>query len=318
MTEEVGLPLAIVLLVIGLALLVVGSDALVRGAAMLARRIGISEFVVGVTIVAFGTSAPELFASGGAVLQGQTEIAIGNVIGSNIANILLILGAGGLMVPMVMQRGVRLVEIPVMAGITLAGWAMLLDGRVSRIEGAVLVVGLAVYIYSVVRRGKIDVGEEVPEVSGRVSRDLLLLAGGMAGLAVGGRALVLGAVSVAESAGVPSGIIGATVIAFGTSLPELAATTRAALARKSDIAVGNIIGSNVFNLLCVMGICALLRPLGMPGEMSVHLHTMAAVTLGLVGYGLVRAVIGRTEGAIFLACYLGYVGYLVYTIVADG
>ncbi len=316
MPEEVGLPLAIVLLVVGLAMLVSGADALVRGAAVLARRIGISEFVVGVTVVAFGTSAPELFASGGAVVQGQTDIAIGNVVGSNIANILLILGAGGLMMPMLMNKGVRLVEIPVMAGITLAGWVMLLDSRVSRIEGVLLVVGLAVYIYSVVKRGKVDVTEEIPDIRGTVLRDFVLLIAGMVGLALGAWALVRGAVVIAESAGVPSGIIGATVIAFGTSLPELAATGRAALAKKSDIAVGNIIGSNVFNLLCVMGICALLRPLVMPPEMAVHLHAMGGVTLALVVFALLRGVIGRATGGVFLAGYLVYVGFLAYTIIS--
>jgi len=318
MPETIGVPLAIVLLVVGLAMLVVGADALVRGAAALARRIWISEFVVGVTVVAFGTSAPELFASGGAVLQGQTEIAIGNVVGSNIANILLILGAGAVMMPIAMHRSVRRVEIPIMAGITLAAWVMLLDEQVTRFEGLLLVLGLVVYIYSVVLRGKIDVTEELPEITGTAMRDALLLIGGMIGLAIGARALVLGAVAVAEKAGVPSGIIGATVIAFGTSLPELAATARAATARKSDIAVGNIIGSNVFNLLCVMGICALIKPLSMPGAMTIHLHTMGAVTLALVVYALIRGLIGRVTGVIFLTGYLAYVGYLVYTILAAG
>lgn len=318
MPEEIGLPLAVVLLLVGLALLVFGADALVRSAARLARRIGISEFVVGVTVVAFGTSAPELFASGGAVLNGHTDIAIGNVVGSNIANILLILGAGAVMMPMVMNRGVRLVEIPIMAGITLVGWVMLLDEQVTRFEGVLLVVGLVAYIFSVVRRGKIDVTEEVPDIKGTAARDAALLVGGMIGLALGAHALVVGAVTIAESAGVPSGIIGATVIAFGTSLPELAATARAALAKKSDIAVGNIIGSNVFNLLCVMGICSLIKPLAMPSEMGLHLHAMGAITLALVIYALFARVIGRSVGVVFLIGYLSYLGYLVYAILAGG
>jgi cation:H+ antiporter len=316
MPETIGVPLAVVLLVVGLAMLVFSADALVRGAATLARRIGISEFVVGVTVVAFGTSAPELFASGGAVLQNQTDIAIGNVVGSNIANILLILGAGAIMMPIAMHRGVRRVEIPIMAGITLAGWVMLLDQQVTRFEGGLLVLGLAAYVYSVVKRGKVDVTEEIPEIKGSAGRDLLLLVAGIVGLGIGARALVVGAVTVAEKAGVPSGIIGATVIAFGTSLPELAATGRAALAKKSDIAVGNIIGSNVFNLLCVMGICALIRPLSMPADMNIHLHTMGGVTMALVVYALFRGMIGRVTGIVFLLGYLAYVGYLVYTILS--
>ncbi|MFK7884440.1 MAG: calcium/sodium antiporter [Phycisphaerales bacterium] len=301
---------------VGLVMLVFGADALVRGAAALARRVGISEFVVGVTVVAFGTSAPELFASGGAVLQDQSDIAIGNVIGSNIANILLILGAGAILSPIALHRSVRMLEIPVMAGITLAAWVMLLDGMVGRFEGASLVVGLALYIFFAIKRGSVDPSEDLPQVQGGPIRDMAYLLAGMVGLALGARALVDGSIVLARGAGVPEGIIGATIIAFGTSLPELAATVRAAMTGKSDIAIGNVIGSNVFNLLCVLGICSLLSPLAMPPEMNIHLHIMGGITLLLVLYALFRGMIGRRFGVIFVAGYLGYLGYQGYAIIA--
>lgn len=302
-----NLLLASVVLVVGLGVLVLGADALVRASALLARRLGISEFVVGVTVVAFGTSAPELFASVGAVLQNQPDLAIGNVVGSNIANILLILGAGGLIAPIVMRPRVRTVEIPVMAAITAVAMIFMLDQRVGRTEGAILFAGLGAYIAFCIKGGSVKPEDELPEPAGSVGRDLLFILLGMAGLGLGTRAVVLGAVAIAERAGVPSGIIGTTVVAFGTSLPELAATVRAALARKSDIAVGNIVGSNVFNLLSVLGVCALVTPLTMPDLMVTHVYAMGAATVLLLVYALARPVIGRFVGLAFLAAYLAYV-----------
>jgi len=308
--------ISLLLLAVGLVILILGADALVRSAATLARRLGVSQFVVGVTVVAFGTSAPELFASAGAVLQNKTDIAIGNVVGSNIANILLILGAGAVIAPMALHRRVRLVEIPVMAAITLGAWVMLLDASLTRVEGAILVAGLCGYVYWVVRSGAIELDEDA-KPTGSPLRDILFLIGGIVGLALGARALVDGSVGLARIAGVPEGIIGATIIAFGTSLPELAATVRAGLARQSDIAVGNIIGSNVFNLLCVLGICTLLRPLQMPDAMAIHLHAMGGVTVLFMFFALVRHMIGRIAGVIFLTGYLVYVGYLLYAILVE-
>tara|TARA_R110000782_G_scaffold24264_3_gene62762 strand:- start:15062 stop:15991 length:930 start_codon:yes stop_codon:yes gene_type:complete len=302
-----NLLLASVVLGVGLAILVLGADALVRASAALARRLGISEFVVGVTVVAFGTSAPELFASVGAVLEGETDLAIGNVVGSNIANILLILGAGGVIAPIVMRARVRTVEIPVMAAITAVAMAFLLDQRLDRVEGAILFAGLFAYIVFCIKGGAIDPTDALPDQKGSVGLDLLLILLGIIGLGVGTRAVVLGAVAIAERAGVPSGVIGTTIVAFGTSLPELAATVRAALARKSDIAVGNIVGSNVFNLLSVLGVCALVSPLVMPDLMVWHVYAMAAATVLLLVYALARPVIGRFVGLAFLAAYLAYV-----------
>lgn len=297
--------LALLLLVFGLVFLLAGAEALVGSAASLARRFGVSEFVVGLTVVAFGTSAPELFASVGAVLQGEPDLAVGNVVGSNIANILLILGAGGLIAPIAMDRRVRTVEIPVMTGVTLLSVALMLDQALGRIEGALLVAGLGLYVLWAVRAGAVDPAEDAP-APGPAWKAFLLAAIGIGALAIGSRSVVVGASAIAARAGVSEGVIGLTIVAFGTSLPELAATVRAAIGRKSDIAVGNIIGSNVFNLLSVLGACAVVAPLTLPDAMIRHGLTMTGVTLMLLVVGLARPVIGRGFGLFFLAAYLSY------------
>lgn len=302
--------LASVILVVGLVLLIGGADALIKASAALAKRLGVSDFVVGVTVVAFGTSAPELFASVGAVLEGRPDLAVGNVVGSNIANILLILGAGGLIAPIAITRRVRFVEIPVMVGVTALALAFMLDDSVGRIEGGVLVAGLVAYVIFAVKGGVVDPSDAVADAlpaKGSVARDIVFVILGIVGLGLGTRAVVLGAVAIAERAGVPEGVIGTTIVAFGTSLPELAATVRAAMARKSDIAVGNIVGSNVFNLLSVLGVCALVAPLGVSDAMTPSIYAMGGVTLALLVFGLVRPVIGRVSGGVFLAAYLVYV-----------
>lgn len=301
--------LAAFILLVGLTFLVVGADILVKAAASLARRLGVSEFVVGVTVVAFGTSAPELFASVGAVLQDQPDLAVGNIVGSNIANILLILGAGGVIAPIAMQRHIRTTEIPIMAGITALSIALLLDQSLGRIEGGLLMAGLIAYVVYTVRAGTVDPTDDLPAPGGEGAlwKDALLVIGGIIALGIGTRAVVLGAITIAERVGVPEGVIGLTIVAFGTSLPELAATIRAALAKKSDIAVGNIVGSNVFNLLSVLGVSAMVVPITVGHAMNWHIYAMGAVTALLVVYAMARPVIGRWVGLAFLAAYLVYV-----------
>jgi cation:H+ antiporter len=194
-----------------------------------------------------------------------------------------------------------------MAGITGLTIALLLDQQLGRVEGALLMAGLVAYVVVAVRGGAVDPGEALPDEPGSLGRDLLFTALGIAGLALGARAVVEGAVVIAARAGVPEGVIGTTVVAFGTSLPELAATVRAAIARKSDIAVGNIVGSNVFNLLSVLGACAVVTPVFTPDAMMRHVWIMGAVTALLLVYALARPVIGRWIGVGFLAAYLVYV-----------
>jgi cation:H+ antiporter len=302
--------IAIVLLVVGLAVLIIGADALVRGAAQLAKHMGLSPFAIGVTVVAFGTSAPELFASVGAALQGQTEIAIGNVVGSNIANIALILGIGGLLMPIAVHRRVRMSEIPIMVILTIVTMVLLFDQMLTRIEGAGLFVGLILYVIYIVKTHKEDIEHGLDDAVGKIKPvwiDLLYIILGCVGLGIGAKVLVIGATDLAQAVGISAGIIATTIVAFGTSVPELAATIRAAAAKQADMAVGNIVGSNVFNLLSVLGVTALIKPLNMDHSMNWHLWVMLVVAILLMIWTLVRPVIAKGFGVLFLLVYLGYV-----------
>lgn len=307
-----GVFLEILALVGGLAVLIVSADLLVRGAAQLARLLGLSPFAIGVTVVAFGTSAPELFASIGAAFQGEDELAISNVMGSNVANILLILGAGGMIAPIVISRRVRFVELPIMLAISIGTAALLSGGALSRTEGVGLCLGLLAYVVFIVRTHREDIEEQGAEGGApkpTLFKDLAMIIAGSAGLALGAWALVYGATGVATQLGVSSAVIGMTVVALGTSLPELAATVRAAMVKSSDIAVGNVVGSNIFNLLSVLGITSLVHPLVMPDSQMKGVWLMLGVSLGMVLFGLARSSIGRWVGAVFLLLYAGYTAY---------
>ena len=315
--------LAIALLVAGIGLLVYGSDMLVNGAARLARLLGMSPFAIGVTVVAFGTSTPELFASGGAALRGAPGMAVGNVIGSNIANIAMILGLTALVRPIPVPRRVRTLESPVMAVISVLAVLTLLGGGVGRLEGGLLTAGLIAYLIWTYFAGRRDVefserelelGHELglelerPEPRSHVARMLLLIVLGLVGLGVGAELAVRGASRIASALGVSDAVIGLTIVAFGTSLPELATSARAAQKGESDIAVGNVIGSNVFNLLGVLGITALLSPLPTPAGVWNAVWVMlvvSAVVLPVLGSG---GRIGRLSGLGLTLTYFGYSG----------
>lgn len=302
--------IAVGLLLIGLIVLIVGADALVRGAAQLAKHLGLSPFAIGVTVVAFGTSAPELFASIGAAVQGQTELAIGNVVGSNIANIALILGIGGLLIPIPVHRKVRMIEIPLMVVVTIATMVLLLDKHISRIEGGVLLAGLIAYVIYIIKAHSEDIEHGLDDAVGQIKpiwMDVVYVVAGIAALALGARVLVMGATDLAQSIGISAGIIGTTIVAFGTSVPELAATVRAAMSKQSDMAVGNIVGSNVFNLLSVLGVTALVKPLTMDPTMSWHLYAMLGVALLLMIWVIVRPIIYRVFALVLIAVYIAYV-----------
>jgi len=279
---------------------------------------GLSAFAIGVTVIAFGTSAPELFASIGAAVQGVPDLAVGNVVGSNIANILLILGVGALIIPIGIHRRVRRIELPIMLAITIGASMLMMDQMITRIEGAILFAGLIGYVVFIVKAHRVDIqheGDEVVTHPKSMKMDLLLILGGIIGLGIGAKALVFGASEVAMSFGVPPGVVGTTIVAFGTSLPELAATVRAAISKESDMAVGNIVGSNIFNLLSVLGITSIIEPLTMPGGMDIHIWTMLAVSAGLVVLALFRPVLGRIVGVLFV---LGYIAYIVMSFVSFG
>lgn len=307
-----SLVIAILLILVGLVVLIVGADALVLGAAQLAKRLGLSPFAIGVTVVAFGTSAPELFASIGAALQNVPDLALGNVVGSNIANIVLILGVSALAATIPILKRVRFIEIPIMVAITAATTVLLIDRTLSRPEGALLVAGLVAFIVYIVKSHKEDILHEADEKihdPKPVWIDLLYIAAGVVGLALGAKMLVEGAESVALAAGVPEGVVGATIVAFGTSVPELVTSVRAALKREADIAVGNIVGSNIFNLLSVLGITALVKPLAVDHDMDFHVLVMLAISVGFMFWTLVRPKIAKPGAVLFLLIYAAYVVY---------
>ena len=301
-------------LVGGLALLVGAAHVLVRGAAALALRFGLSPLVVGLTVVAFGTSAPELVVSVQAALAGAGGIAVGNVVGSNVANVGLILGVAALVRPFLSDPSVLRRDLPALLAATVAGAAVLWDRAVTRPEGALLVAGLVAYLaWSVreARRQRAAADPGLPRPDGPAWRDAAFVVVGLAGLVVGADWFVGGAVGLAEAAGVSNAVIGLTVVALGTSLPELATSVVAALRGESAIAVGNVIGSNLFNVLGILGVGALVRPLVAPGLEAVDLAVMAAFTAALVPLLWTGGRLVRAEAALLAAGYVGYVGYLV-------
>ena len=289
-----------------------GGDLLVDHAVSLADRLGVSALVIGLTVVAFGTSAPELATTLASALQGVPELAVGNVIGSNTANVGLILGVAALIFPLQAQAKFVRREVPVMilAGLALA--PLLWDGVVTRLEGALLLLALAGYLVYLFRTD----AETMTEVSGSDSstplwRDLLLVAVGIALLVGGARVLVTGAVGLARAFGISESVIGLTLVAFGTSLPELASGVVAALKKNTDIVLGNVVGSNVFNVLAVLGTTALVTPVAQPfarvGTDILIMTAFGAVTLLLM---LGRSRLGRTGGAGLVVAYLVYIAYL--------
>lgn len=325
--------LAIVLFLVGVVLLVKGADWLVEHAALLAEGLGVPHMVVGLTVVAFGTSAPELAAGVGASLRTTAEnplvnqLALGAVVGSNIANVGLILAVGACMFPVVSGRRVWRKEIPLMLLVMGVGWLAMLGGWIGRLEGGVLLGCVVLYTwdaYAAGRRGtaiamvETPHGEEIEEELALAHtprwwvRHLLMVVLGIVGLTIGAEGLVRGSVSIATALGVSQMVIGLTMVALGTSLPELATAISAARKRHTEILLGNVIGSNVFNTLCVLGVAALVRPIGVPRE---TLLVDAPVMMGVSALAWLMVVtrrhLGRVEGAVLLAAYAGYVGWVV-------
>ena len=311
--------LAIIYLLAGLALLYFGAEGLVRGSASLALRLGLSPLVVGLTVVAFGTSSPELMVSLRAALAGQGDISVGNVVGSNICNIGLILGLCALITPIATNSQIVRVDIPIMLGITVLALALMADGNLGHTEGAIFCAILVAYIVfsiQLARRRPADslgaeFGEEVKISKRGLAVDILMVIGGLALLVFGARFLVDGAVIIARTYGWSEALIGLTIVAIGTSLPELATSLLAAVKKESDIAVGNIVGSNIFNLVGILGITALIHPLQATGISAADLAVMAGFSLLLWPMAYYQQRITRPEGACLLAGYLAYVFWLV-------
>ncbi|MDO5502124.1 MAG: calcium/sodium antiporter [Actinomycetia bacterium] len=304
------------LVIAGLVLLVGGGEGLVRGASAIARRLGMSPIVVGLTIVAFATSSPELAVSVGAVLRDEPEIAVGNVVGSNIANILLILGISALLLPLLARRRLVKIDVPVMVGLSVLLLILALDGRISTFDGllllAIVLAHMAWSVWSGMRGGtKVESADE--KVLGWLPA-LALVLGGVGLLVLGSQWLVSGASDIARSLGLSNLVIGLTVVAIGTSLPELAASIVAVRKGERDLAVGNIVGSNIINIGIVLGLPAMIAGGGIPvpsAALALDIPLMIAAALALAPIAFTGYVIRRWEGGLFLALYISYVVYLV-------
>ncbi|MGF1700048.1 calcium/sodium antiporter [Photobacterium makurazakiensis] len=318
---------AIVLLCIGLALLVWSADRLVYGAAALAKNLGVAPLVIGMTILAMGSSAPEMMVSATAALEGKTDTAIGNVLGSNIANIALILGLTAMLKPLSISSGIIRRELPLMMAVTLIAGALLWDSYLGFYEGVLLVILFIIFLLAMLKISRQAKAEgdplveeqesEIPEgVSNRAA--LIWVAIGIVLLPYAASMLVDSAVTIAKYFGMSDLVIGLTIIAIGTSLPELAASIASIYKGEDDMAVGNIIGSNVFNVLAVMGIPGLLNPSTLsPYAMGRDYYVMLGVSILLVIMALGKSrVINRLEGSILVTCFIAYQGYLFYNVAA--
>ena len=314
--------MTLILFLAGLVLLIAGADLLVRGASRLSLSLGIAPLVVGLTVVAFGTSAPELAVSVKGALDGQTDIALGNVVGSNILNVLFILGLSALLAPLIVDRQLIRQEVPILIGLSaLVGW-MAMDLRLSFAEGGVLVALLAAYTVLLYFQGRNASPEEVaddllpaaPGLMARMPVQLLMIAVGLGMLVLGSQWLVDSATMFATALGVSQLVIGLTIVSLGTSLPEVATSVIAALRGEREIAVGNVLGSNIFNLVCVLGISAMVSGTGLtvpPALLAFDLPVMIAVAVALLPVLFTGHLIARWEGGVFLGYYVAYTTYLV-------
>ena len=304
----------------GTAFLYYGADFLVKGGVSIATRFGVSALVIGLTLVAFATSAPELVVSVQAALAGSSDISIGNVIGSNICNIALILGLSAVIAPLSVHRKVLRFDLPVMTAVTLAMAAIgLLLGGFNRLTGAVFFAGLLAYIAWNIRLEKRDgSGDAETEIREEVENSrkypLWLAAafviGGAAALVLGGKFIVDGAVGLGRMAHLSEAVIGLTIVAVGTSLPELATSLVAAARGEQDIAVGNVVGSNLFNMLGIMGIAPMIRPVSAAGITPVDWGMLLVSTLLLVPFMHTGRKVVRRDGAVLLALYCAYIAFL--------
>jgi len=312
-------------LIAGLALLVAGAEALVRGAARLAARFGIPPLIIGLTVVAFGTSAPEMAVSVQSSINGQGDIAVGNALGSNIFNVLMILGLSALVIPLRVSRQLIRIDVPIMIAASLLAWLLAVDQSYGRLDGALLFAAIIAYTTFQVRSGlraqangeTSEFEEEFgakPEGRFALLGHLALLALGLALLVWGSNLLVDAAVTLARAFGLSELVIGLTIIAAGTSLPELATSVMAALKGERDIAVGNIVGSNLFNLLAVLGLAGLVSPAPIdisPNALAFDYPVMVAVAVACLPIFFTGYRINRWEGLLFFGYYLAYGTYQV-------
>ena len=306
---------SLLLLALGLVLMTGGADFFVRGAALLARVLGLSPLVIGLTIVAFGTSAPEVGVSVSAALAGESGMAVGNVIGSNSFNTLLILGVSALIVPLSVQRQLVRLDVPIMIVVTALVWGMAASGAISRVESSILLLLLVAWIVLTVRTGRADAeeAEEILERPFTPLRDVPALVLGLGALVLGAKLSVDGALGVARGLGVSEVIIGITLVAAGTSLPELVTSVVAAMRGQRDIAVGNIVGSNLFNLLCVLGVSGVVGD-GLvvePGLVTRDFPVVFITAMVCLPFFITGEEICRSEGLLLVAGYVLYMTEVV-------
>ncbi len=306
--------LTVVLLLVGLGLVVYGSDILVDGASSVAKKIGISDFVIGIIIVGFGTSCPELVVSVTGALEGSSAIALGNVIGSNIFNVLLILGLTAVLSPIAVTKQNKTVDIPILVGVSLFFSLIVLKGTINRIDAIIFLVIFALYIIFNFKNGKQEEdGEGVDKVYSVPVSCLMILAG-LAGLIFGGKLFVNNAVEIAHALGASEKFIAITILAVGTSLPELMTCVVAAAKKKGQLALGNIVGSNVFNILLILGVAGVIRPMNTASVNYVDLAALmvGALSLFVFAFSSKKQEIGRPAGLVML---LFEVAYLVYLFI---
>jgi cation:H+ antiporter len=302
-------------LLAGLALLIWGADLLVKGASRVAAGFGISPLVIGLTVVAFGTSSPEMAISVSSALKGEADIAVGNVVGSNIFNVLFILGVSALITPLVVSKQLVKLDVPIMIGVSVLALVLSFDGRIAMWEGILLFAGIIAYMIMAVRVGKAsgDSGEAI-EGADRTVVNLALIAIGLVLLVLGSQWLVSAAITIATAMGVSELVIGLTIVAAGTSMPEVATSITAAIRGQRDIAVGNVVGSNIFNILAVLGLTAIVAPGGLPvsqAAINFDYPVMIAVAVACLPIFFVGYTIQRWEGAVFLGYYVAYTAYLI-------
>lgn len=316
--------LPFLLLLVGLVVLIYGADLIVKGASRLALILGMSPLIIGLTIVAFGTSAPELAISAMSSISGKGDLAFGNVIGSNICNTLLILGLSAMIAPLVVHQKLIRFDVPLMIGISILVGLLVYDGNLSQWEGALLATGLLAYLIFVFWESKNEtptVQKEYDNEFGKTEQaapkkllwNILLLIAGLSLLVTGSRMMVSGAVDIASFFGVSELIIGLTIVALGTSLPEVATSIIAAFKKEQDIAVGNVIGSNLFNLMGVLGVAGILSPSGIQisqGAVAFDVPFMIGTAVACLPIFFTGFRISRWEGLVFLLYYIAYLTYL--------
>jgi len=325
------MPLTVILFILGFIFLFKGADILVDGSSSIAKKYGISSFFIGLTVVAFGTSTPELVISTLASIKGSSGIALGNIIGSNISNTLLILGVCAIIAPLIVKRATVNKEIPFSLLAVLAVGILandflierILPNGLTRIDGLILILFFIIFIYytfgitkdkeNIFQKTVGEIKQEKPKEYSHFMAIIMIIIG-LVGLAVGGRWIVNGAIMFAHALGISEALIGLTVVAIGTSLPELVASATAAYKGRTDIAVGNVVGSNIFNLLWVLGLSSTISAIGYNAILNIDMLILLGVTILLLFliYMGRKNILGKREGSVLLFLYLGYIIFLIY------